>query len=220
MMLEAKNITYRPSKAWTLLDGIGLSIRPGELVTVYGENGCGKTTLLQILAGLIRPHGGEVYLGDGSVTETRRVTRWPLWRRARSGMAYLPQQNRIWPDLPLRDHWTLGTGNVRAGADTQRAERIESILGRLPSGAKAGELSHGQQRLLLLCRYLIRAPSVLLADEPMAGLDKATQELAVELIGSMIADGMAAIVVEHDREALKRLGGRTLLLHEGKLRDA
>lgn len=220
MLLEAKSITYRPSRAWTLLDGVGLGIRPGELLTVYGENGCGKTTLLQILAGLIRPHGGEVYLGDGTATETRRVTRWPLWRRARSGIAYLPQQNRIWPDLPLRDHWTLGTGNGGVRADTQRAERIKSILGRLPSAAMAGELSHGQQRLLLLCRYLMRSPSILLADEPTAGLDKATQELVVELIGSMIADGMSAIVVEHDREALKRLGGRTLLLHEGTLRDA
>jgi ABC-type branched-subunit amino acid transport system ATPase component len=220
VLLEAKDITYCPSRAWTLLDGVGLGIRPGELVTVYGENGCGKTTLLQILAGLIRPHGGEVYLGDGSAAETRRVTRWPLWRRARSGIAYLPQQNRIWPDLPLRDHWTLGTGNGRAGAGTQRAERIESILGRLPSTASAGELSHGQQRLLLLCRYLMRSPTVLLADEPTAGLDKATQELAVELIGSMIVDGMAAIVVEHDREALKRLGGRTMLLRKGKLQHA
>jgi ABC-type branched-subunit amino acid transport system ATPase component len=219
MLLEAQNITYRPSRAWTLLDGVGLGIRPGEIATIYGENGCGKTTLLHILAGLIRPHGGEVYFANGSESEARRVTRWPLWRRARLGMAYLPQQNRIWPDLPLRDHWTLGEGNGRAGADAKRAERIESILGRLPKVAKAGELSHGQQRLLLLCRYLMQSPKVLLADEPTAGLDKATQELAVELIGSMIADGMAAIVVEHDREALKRLGGRTMLLHEGKLRD-
>lgn len=220
MLLEGNNLVYRPSRAWTLLDGVSLGARPGELVTVYGENGCGKTTLLQILAGLIRPHGGEVYLRDDFGSKDKRVTRWPLWQRARSGIAYLPQQNRIWPDLSLQDHWTIGTGNGHAMTDTPQTERIARILGQLPSAANAGELSHGQQRLLLLCRYLKRSPTVLLADEPTAGLDKAAQASVVELIGSMIADGMAAIVVEHEREALKSLGGRTMLLHQGNLQDA
>ena len=201
MLLEAKDIVYCPSKAWSLLDGISLSIGPGEMVTIYGENGCGKTTLLQVLAGLIRPHGGEVYLQHGSSADVKRVTRWPLWRRARSGVAYLPQQNRIWSTLPLRDHWALGIGNGCSRVAARQRERLEGVLRRLPHENRAGELSHGQQRLLLLWRSLMRSPSVLLADEPTAGLDKATQELAVDLIGSMIADGMAAVVVEHDREA-------------------
>ena len=212
MRLSAHNLTFAVSRTWRLLDNLSLEIPAGALVGICGENGCGKTMLLHILAGLVRPQSGTVRLQRREGGPADDVTCWALWRRAKSGMSYVPQENRIWPDMTVEEHMRVVPNGC--AADAAIWQEIASILS---PAAKAATLSHGQQRFLLLMRALAMTPAVLLADEPMAGLDKDLQARSGDLIRKLVSAGMSGVIVEHDRFVLEALGARVLVLREGEL---
>ena len=215
MLLDVKGISYRVSQEWCLLNEISLAVAPGEFVGLFGENGCGKTTLLQIIAGALRGSSGRILIREGQNSSDTAVHTWPMWKRCRAGLVYVPQENRIWPELLVCEHIELALSSDLS--ERGSAVSRQDILDVLPSDKRVGELSHGQQRYLLLMRALMMAPRVLLADEPLAGLDKELQQVATSKIKDMMALGMCGIVVEHDREALAALGARLLKLEEGAL---
>jgi ABC-type branched-subunit amino acid transport system ATPase component len=212
MRLKAQDLTFAVSRSWRLLDSLSLDVPAGALVGVCGENGCGKTTLLQVLAGLVHPQSGTVHLQRTESVPSADVTRWPLWRRAQSGMAYVPQENRVWPEMTVEEHLRMVANGSAADAAIGR-----DIVTVLPPAARAATLSHGQQRYLLLMRALAMSPTLLLADEPMAGLDKELQARSVEIVRNLVAGGMSGVIVEHDRAALESLGARVFVLKEGGL---
>ncbi len=215
MVLDVRQLSYAISREWTLLNRISLSADTGEIVGIFGENGCGKTTLLQILAGAFPACNGKILYRRNPTEPPHEVQAWPLWRRARAGILYVPQENRIWPEMTVVEHLDLGCDGAFITGDPVVTR--DDVLNVLPGTHMAGELSHGQQRFLLLMRALILAPRVLLADEPLAGLDKELQQVAAARIRALLERGMCAIVVEHDQDALAMLGARLIKLEEGAI---
>jgi branched-chain amino acid transport system ATP-binding protein len=202
--------------ATTIVRGADLDVAAGEVVAVLGGNGSGKSSLLLAVAGLLRARAGEVEL-DG-----RSVGRLPAEGRARLGLRLLPQTRRVFPSLTVRENLEaveLGLpkgslGEVRA----RRAawlERFPVLAARLDEPA-AG-LSGGQQQLLAIGRVLSTRPLVLLADEPSAGLSPALSETCGAALLELAAEGSAVVLVEQDVTLARRLAGRVLRMHDGRL---
>ncbi|MCB9548634.1 MAG: LPS export ABC transporter ATP-binding protein [Myxococcales bacterium] len=169
-----------------------LAVAAGEIVALLGPNGAGKTTTFRMLAGLLRPHGGRVLLGGADVTTQ------PLWRRARAGLGYLPQEASVFRDLTVAANLDVA---LRDLPPAERAARRDDLLQRFGlaalAGARAHTLSGGERRRVEILRALAARPRVLLVDEPFAGLDpRAAEDIAAQL-RRMAAEGVAVVITDH-----------------------
>lgn len=200
-----------------VLHGISVEFDVGEMVGLIGPNGAGKTTLLRSLVGLLAPVSGVVMLDGTSVASV------PAREFARK-VAYLPQGGRPhWP-VPVRELVMLGrlpwlgpwrgpTAEDRAAADrAMAATGIDGFADR-----RATELSGGEQARVLLARALAGDPKVLLADEPVAGLDPYHRLEVIEHLAALAAGGMAVVVVLHDLTLASRFCRRLVLLDAGRI---
>lgn len=200
-----------------VLHGVSLHAAAGEVVGLIGPNGAGKSTLLAALAGLLPVREGLLSL------EGRALRELPARERARV-LAYLPQAPEChWPlaveqvvalgRLPHRSPWT-GTGAADRAAVTEAMARMEvtALAGRIFT-----ELSGGERMRVLLARALCGAPRVLLADEPVDGLDPAHQLEVMGLLREQAAEGRAIVVVLHDLVLAGRFCDRLVLLKEGEI---
>jgi branched-chain amino acid transport system ATP-binding protein len=198
------------------VDGVSLDVLPGEAVGLIGPNGSGKSTMLNVLSGLQRPTAGTVRLHD------QDVTRMPAYRRARRGMARTFQRLELWGSMTV-------AGNVRTAADLaarwqpghQPAEVADEVMAAIGishlADRQIAELTSGQGRLVEVARALAERPSLLLLDEPTAGLSEAETRQLTELLAGIVADGTAVILVEHHVEMVLTLCARVTLLDFGKV---
>ncbi|NCC06375.1 MAG: LPS export ABC transporter ATP-binding protein, partial [Proteobacteria bacterium] len=198
--LTGQNLAKRYGARDVVRD-IELDVSQGEVVGVLGPNGAGKTTTFYMLAGIVRPTRGQVLL-DG-----QDITRWPLHRRARAGMSYLPQESSIFRKLTVRQNLQLILEYSGFSRDEQKrtADRLLDELGitRL-EGQLAAFLSGGERRRLEIARALIQNPKFILLDEPFAGIDP----LAVDDIQAIIRDlrdkNIGVLISDHNvRETLQ-----------------
>jgi len=194
------------------LDGLTLTLSPGELVALLGPSGCGKTTALRILAGLERPDGGRV------VVDGRDVTHLPANRR---GMGMVFQAYSLFPNLSARDNVAFGLRVRRQSADRrrQRAGELLDLVG-LSSAADRypHELSGGQQQRVALARALAIEPQVLLLDEPLSALDaKVRAQLRDEIRRLQSEVGITALFVTHDQEEALSIADRVGVMSHGRL---
>ena len=173
-----------------VVDGVSLTLRPGEVVGLLGPNGAGKTTTFRMLTGLLAPHGGEVRLGEFD------VTRWPLWRRARGGLGYLPQEPSIFRRLTLVENVRVA---LEAVGDSGDPRELLREFGLEPLAEARGEtLSGGERRRAELLRCLAARPRLLLCDEPFSGLDpKSAQQMSGHLRG-LANRGVGVLLTDHD----------------------
>jgi len=182
-----------------ILKGVDLTVEAGEIVAIIGPNGAGKSTLLKVIAGLLRPRAGTVRLGAADITgeAPRRIS-------AR-GLAYVPQENNTFPSMSVREN--LEMGGYLKPADAAR--RIEALFARFPMLAEkrrqaARSLSGGQRHVLAMAMALMVEPTLLVLDEPSAGLSpKAAAEL-FDTIRAINREGVAVLMVEQN--ALDALG--------------
>jgi len=198
-----------------VLDGVSLAVEAGELLGLIGPNGAGKSTLLRALAGLAA--------GAGSVRLAGRpFGDWPARERARR-LAYLPQSGPVHWDLPVRAVVALGrlprlSPLRRAGPGDERA--IDAAMAAAAVTGLAARsvetLSGGERARVLLARALAGEPQVLLADEPVAGLDPYHRLHVMEVLRARAEAGMAGIVVLHDLGLAARFCDRLLLLADGR----
>ena len=179
---------------------IDLDVHQGEVVGVLGPNGAGKTTTFYMLAGIIAPTRGQVTL-DGM-----DITRWPLHRRARLGMSYLPQESSIFRKLTVRQNLQLileYTG-LPAAEQKRTADRLLDELGitRLQDQL-AAYLSGGERRRLEIARALIRDPKFILLDEPFAGVDPISVNEIQRIVRHLKQRGIGVLITDHNvRETL------------------
>lgn len=196
--------------------GVDLDVEPGEVVAVLGANGSGKSSLLWALAGLLATRRGTVHL-DG-----RRLDRLPIERRAALGMALLPQARRVFGSLSGRENLevvelAVGRGDVTAVRAARAAwlDRHPALAAKLDQ--PAASLSGGQQQLLAIGRVLSTGPTVLLLDEPSAGLAPAVAEDCAAAFADAAGQGVAVILVEQNVALARRLATRVLSMQDGRL---
>ncbi|MFJ4901271.1 ABC transporter ATP-binding protein [Streptomyces sp. NPDC088727] len=206
----------RKSGAVTALDGVSLDIPRGTFTAVMGPSGSGKSTLLQCTAGLDRPTGGQVFLGDTELTglSERRLT---LLRRSRIGFVF--QAFNLLPSLTAEQNVALPLR--LAGRRPGRAEVLdvlERVGLRERAGHRPGELSGGQQQRVALARALVTRPDVLFGDEPTGALDSTTGQEVLSMMRTMVDDGQTVIMVTHDPVAAA-CADRVLFLADGQVRD-
>jgi len=193
---------------------VSLSIAPGEIVGLLGPNGAGKTTSFYMIVGLVEPDSGSVVLGD------REITDWPMFRRARAGIAYLAQEPSAFRRLDVQDNiWmileTLGVGAHEA----QR--RIDGLLQDFGLTAlrhqKAETLSGGERRRLEVARALAIDPTFILLDEPFAGIDPIAVVDLQRIIRHLKSLGIGILITDHNvRETLK-ITDRAYIIKDGKI---
>jgi branched-chain amino acid transport system ATP-binding protein len=209
----------------TIVTGVELEVREGELLAVIGPNGAGKTTLFNLISGLLGPTSGRVELGGVDITGQ------PPFRRTRAGLGRTFQVSNVFPLLPALENVRLaaeaalgGTMRIwrRAARVREAVERATWALERVGLGGRgatsAGLLGHGDKRKLELAMLLAGNPRVILLDEPMAGVSMEDVPELVELIRSVhVEEGKTVLMVEHHMEVVTGLAERIAVLHHGSL---
>ncbi|MFG2468226.1 ATP-binding cassette domain-containing protein [Streptomyces canus] len=198
--------------AFTALDGVDLTVPPGRITAIIGPNGAGKTTLFHCLAGTLRPSRGRVRYGD------RDITRLPAHARTRLGIARTFQQLAVFPTLTVAENVRVGAeqGRTTDPAAVDRALRLFALDGPLRD-APAADLPTGTLRRVELARALAGTPSVLLLDEPAAGLDTAEVTALARILRALAADGTALLVVEHDLDLVAGLADVVHVMTAGRI---
>lgn len=197
-----------------LLSELTLAVAPGERVAVLGPNGAGKTTLFDLLSGRLRPRRGRVHLGDDD------VTRLPLHLRARRGLAYVHQHPTVFRDLSVRQNLAtaLSAPARRPGPDGE--EELELLLRRFAlrelADRRADVLSGGERRRVEVARALLLRPTVLLLDEPFAGLDPRGRTALRTGLEALPAR-TALLITDHAADDLLALCERVVVLVDGRI---
>ncbi|MFI1399897.1 ABC transporter ATP-binding protein [Streptomyces sp. NPDC020681] len=198
--------------ATVALDGLDLTVQPGELIALLGPSGCGKTTALRVVAGFEQPDAGEV-LVDGE-----DITRVPANRRD-AGMVF--QSYSLFPNLSARDNVAFGlrVRKVSAAKRNARAAELLALVGLPDHGDRyPHQMSGGQQQRVALARALALEPRVLLLDEPLSALDaKVRLSLREEIRRLQLSLGITTIFVTHDQEEALSMADRVAVLNAGKL---
>ncbi|HNS72296.1 MAG TPA: LPS export ABC transporter ATP-binding protein [bacterium] len=197
-----------------VVDQVSIEIRKGETVGLLGPNGAGKTTTFYMIVGMIRPNSGRIFLDDQDITSL------PMYRRARMGIGYLPQEASVFRRLTVEEN-ILAILETLPLTRSQRRERCAQLLEDLGitrvAKSKAFTLSGGERRRVEICRALVTNPGFMLLDEPFAGVDP----LAVEDIQHIVADlkkrGIGVLITDHNVHETLSITDRAYLLFEGKV---
>jgi len=192
-----------------VLEDVSLALAHGESISVIGRNGVGKTTLLATVMGHTTLHRGEVILAGMS------LDRVPIFRRARLGLGWVPQEREIFPSLSVRENLTIG---ARPGHWT--LERVFELFPNL--GARlsnmGNQLSGGEQQMLAIARALLTNPSVLLMDEPTEGLAPVIVEALAAVLSRLRGEGALSIVlVEQNSRVALAFSPRTVVMDKGRI---
>ncbi len=190
-----------------------LEVGEREVLGLIGPNGSGKTTLVNCISGVLEIDGGEIAL------RSRRVTRASRPRRARAGLARTFQTPRLFAELTVREN--VAVGLTALGRRRGRGDRVEPLLERLAlqdlSRQVVSSLPYGHQRRVEIARALAGEPTVLLLDEPAAGLNDAETAELRELLREIRGDGCSILVIDHDMSLIMGVSDRIQVLDEGRV---
>jgi len=211
--LEAEGLVKR-YRGKTVVRGVSLRVRPGEVVGLLGPNGAGKTTTFYMLTGLVRADAGAVRL-DGE-----EITRLPLFMRARKGLGYLPQEASVFRGLTVRENLLAVLEPLGLPA-VELEERLERLLVEFGiegvQHQKAYTLSGGQRRRTEIARALATNPRYLLLDEPFAGVDPIAVEDIQRMIAQIKAQGIGVLITDHNVRETLAICDRAYLMAAGEV---
>jgi len=213
LQLEARDLVKRYRRR-AVVDGVSLSLAGGEVVGLLGPNGAGKTTTFYMLVGLVPPDAGSVWVGDDEVTDL------PMYRRARLGISYLPQEASVFRRLTVEEnlYGVLELLGVRwPDASARVGELLEEFgLDKLHR-QRAETLSGGERRRLEIARALVTEPRFLLLDEPFAGIDPITVLDVQRLIRHLRQKGYGVLITDHNVRDTLKITDRASIIKDGKV---
>lgn len=212
-MLDVNNIDVYYGDAQALWD-VSFSVNQGEIVTLVGSNGAGKSTTLKAISGLVPPSSGEIRL------EGNRIDRAPAHRIVEMGIAQIPEGRRLWPGLSVQENLELGAYIPAARA--VRGETMEWVFQLFPllrerRSQLAGTLSGGEQQMLAIGRGLLSRPKLLILDEPSLGLAPLLVDEVFETIQKINGEGMTILLVEQNVNHALAISSRGYVLETGRI---
>ena len=197
-----------------VVDEVSIEVNGGEVVGLLGPNGAGKTTTFYMVTGFIRPEAGRVFL-DG-----RDITDLPMYKRARLGIGYLPQEPSVFRRMTVADN-ILSILEMQGVARTRRKERLKQLLADLNIEHVAGQygyqLSGGERRRVEISRALVSEPKFMLLDEPFAGIDPIAVEDIQGIIERLREKGLGVLITDHNVRETLSITDRAYILCEGQI---
>ena len=200
-----------------ILQGVSITVGEGEIVTLIGRNGAGKTTTLRSIMGIARPRRGRVFLRGEDISAL------PTHEVARRGLAWIPEERRVLPNLTVLENLRLGMLGARATAAANGGARaIEEVLEYFPRlreriDQRGRFLSGGEQQMLAIARALVSAPSLMLVDEPTEGLAPLLVRSLTEILAAINRRGTTILLVEQTLEVALALSQRIYVMDQGRI---
>lgn len=209
--LEAVDVFYGDLQ---VLHALSLKVTPGEIVTLVGANGAGKSTTLRTISGLVRPRRGLIRF-DG-----RRLEQLPPDRIVEAGVVQVPEGRKLFPTLTVLENLELGAYTRRARP--RRAETLEMVMDRFPILRErvtqpAGSLSGGEQQMCVIARALMARPSLLMLDEPSLGLAPRVVQEIFSIIAEINTQGVTVLLVEQNIRQALNASRRGYVLENGRI---
>lgn len=201
-VLELRNLSVGYYRDLNILSDLDIIARRGQITTILGANGVGKSTALKAAFGFLKPNSGDIVLEGKSILSV------PAHEKIRSGLAYIPQQPGVFKDMTVEENLELGGWTFRRDKNQVR-QKVEANYERFPAlkdkrKQVTGELSGGQQRMVEIGRTLMAEPRMLLVDEPTAGLSKLLAQEVYEMLINLKKENLTILLVDQEiRQALK-----------------
>ena len=196
-----------------ILHGVSLTIAPGEIVSLLGRNGSGRSTTLKTIMGLVMPTSGHVRLEGTDLAGER------AYRIARAGIAYVPEEREIFANITVEENMRIGVQPARGGVPHWNIEQMYAFFPQLKDrrNTAAGMLSGGEQQMLTMCRALLGNPRVILIDEPTEGLAPKIVEVVTDMIRDICQQGVSVLLVEQKLTIAMRVSKRVYVMGHGQI---
>lgn len=216
MILRTENLVKK-YKSRTVVGGVSVEVKQGEIVGLLGPNGAGKTTTFYMTVGLIKPNSGKIFLDDKDITTT------PMYKRAQLGIGYLAQEASVFRKLTIEEN-LMAVLEMTKLTRKEQAEKMESLLDEFSlqhiRKNRGDLLSGGERRRTEIARALAVSPSFILLDEPFAGVDPIAVEDIQGIVSKLKEKNIGILITDHNVHETLTITDRAYLLFEGKILKA
>jgi len=213
MQLKADNLVKKYG-ARTVVKGVSLHVNQGEIVGLLGPNGAGKTTTFYMVVGFVKPYAGEVHL------DNEEITSLPMYKRARKGVGYLPQEPSVFRKLSVEDNIRAVLeliGLPKAEQDAKLEELIEEFSLEKVRKSNGDTLSGGERRRTEIARALASNPKFILLDEPFAGIDPIAVEDIQSIVEKLKTKNIGILITDHNVQETLSITDRAYLMYDGNI---
>ncbi len=208
---------FKQFKRRVVVRDVSIELSMGEVVGLLGPNGAGKTTTFNMVVGLLKPNAGHIWFNG------KDITRLPMYRRARQGVAYLPQEASVFSQLTVRQN-LMAILEFQRLSRKERNDRADALLSELSiahlADNKAYTLSGGERRRTEICRALAIEPQVILLDEPFAGIDPIAVADLQQIVAALKMRGIGVLITDHNVRETLEITDRAYILSEGSVMAA
>ena len=216
MKLSVQNLMKSYSGRKVVKD-VSFEVKQGEIVGLLGPNGAGKTTSFYMTVGLIKPNGGAIFLDD------KEITKFPMYKRAQSGIGYLAQEASVFRKLSIEDN-ILSVLQMTKLSKKEQRDKMESLIEEFGLGHirknRGDLLSGGERRRTEIARALATDPSFILLDEPFAGVDPVAVEDIQRIVARLTQKNIGILITDHNVQETLAITDRTYLMFEGSILKA
>ena len=213
MVLRTEGLVKKYGKR-TVVNDVSINVKQGEIVGLLGPNGAGKTTSFYMTTGLIVPNAGHIYLNNTDITN------YPVYKRARAGIGYLPQEASVFRKMSVEDNIMAVLEMTKLNRQ-EREDKLESLIGEFRLNKvrknKGDQLSGGERRRTEIARCLAIDPKFIMLDEPFAGVDPIAVEDIQHIVWKLKYRNIGILITDHNVQETLTITDRAYLLFEGKI---